>query len=51
MSIEDYWKDAGALTDALLPIPPLVCRDEQGTIVRDERCDRCPMQLECKLKV
>ncbi len=50
MSIEDYWKEATAFADALLPIPPVVCRDEQGKIVRTSNCDKCVMLVECKLK-
>lgn len=50
MGVDDYWREANALADALLPIPPRLCLDSNGKIMRDERCLKCPMRTQCKLK-
>lgn len=45
----EYWREATALVDALLPIPPRVCLNKQGRVMRTARCDKCPMLIQCTL--
>jgi len=46
----EYWKEAEALADALIPIPPIACLDENGVVVVDDKCSECPMKAQCELK-
>ena len=50
MTIGDYWKEATVLADALLPIPPRVCLDDSGKVIKTNRCLQCPMKVQCELK-
>lgn len=46
----NYWKEATRLADALLPIPPRVCIGKDGKVIKDDRCLKCPMKVQCELK-
>jgi len=48
--LETYWEEAEALADALLPIPPRVCLDSDGVVIKTDRCLQCPMKEQCELK-
>ena len=47
--MEDYWREATALADVLLPIPPRVCLNANGEVIETPRCSQCPMLAQCKL--
>ena len=48
--IQGYWEEAVALVDALLPIPPKVCLDSKGVVMRTNRCLGCPIKTQCELR-
>jgi len=43
-------REAESFADALLPIPPRVCFDSEGKLIKDDRCKNCPMRTPCELK-
>ena len=48
--IANYWEEAEAFADALMPIPPRICLDSDGVVIKTDRCLQCPMKTQCELK-
>ena len=49
-NIAEYWEEAEVLADALMPIPPRVCLDSDGVVIKTDRCLQCPMKAMCKMR-